>query len=123
MARVEGFQDWLRNVDRFQGNIEASVVKACDEIAAVLESYAKSHHKWGNPYSKGYVPTGLTDQTTRGTWEQVRRDLYRIVLSAGMEYNVVLELARNGKWSWLAPAVEANQQVIINILSDNLRMR
>jgi hypothetical protein len=97
--------DVIRNLEAWYGDIIRRAYQAMEEIAAILEGYAKSHHKWK-------PDTGATDTSTRGFIAEVTPSVITAVLKAGMEYDVFLELAREGKWSWLWPAIEANKDVI-----------
>ena len=81
------------------------VAVAMGEIAALLESYAKANHPWKDD-------TGATATSIRGFISEVTPITITATLSAGMEYDVFLELARDGKWAWLWPAIEANMDTI-----------
>lgn len=115
-----GFDEVYRNMDAWERQFRKKAEEAIDEIGHFLANYAKKNHQWGNPYSKGYIPTGATDLSTKGGLYESATDYVRGVLSAGMDYNVFLELAREGKWAWLWPAVEANQTTIMGILERHL---
>ena len=97
--------DVIRNLEAWYGDIIRRAHQAMEEITAILEDYAKSHHKWK-------PDTGATDVSTRGFIAEVTPAVITAVLTAGMEYDIFLELAREGKWSWLWPAIEANKDVI-----------
>lgn len=81
---------------------------AAEEIGGELVFYALYHHPWK-------VDTGFTNVTTKFTVIETN-DLIRIVLSAGMSYDVFLETFRSGKWAWLLPAIIANKAKITGIL-------
>lgn len=115
LGQLEGMASVLDHLDLYAEGMKANALIAAGEIAALLEGYAKSHHKWGNPYSKGYTPTGATDVSTKGTVID-GGEIIDIYLSAGMDYDVFLELARSGKWAWLWPALTANAGRIKAIL-------
>lgn len=88
----------------------AKARRAMEEIAAILEGYAKTHHDW--------IPrTGDTDVSTRGFINEVTPKMISVALTAGMDYDVFLELAHEGKWAWLWPAVEENLDLIKRKLS------
>lgn len=95
---------------RFQQQIEG----AAAEIAHTLEQYALNNHPWE-------IRSGETNETTRGRVVEFSAEVVRITLSAGMDYDVFLELARDGKWAWLWPAVMANVDTIKQILVKWLR--
>lgn len=123
-----------------QIRMNAAMAAAADEVAHLLENYAKEHHGT-TPREAGYIRrpgragkvwreggigwgdvTGATQTSITGSSEKLYNDVYRVVLSAGMSYDVFLELARNGKWAWLWPAVEANQDNIRAILARHLAL-
>jgi len=100
-----GDEEVQRNLDRWYSGAMAILRTTMDEIGAILEGYAKSHHLW--------TPrTGATDVSTRGRIGEATENFITVYLSAGMDYDVFLELAREGKWSWLYPAVVANSDLI-----------
>lgn len=109
---IEGLAVVLNHLEAYAEGLEARALAAAGEIAAVLESYAKGHHAWK-------PRTGATDASTKGT-VVAGGDIVDIYLSAGMNYDVFLELAREGKWAWLWPAIEANKARILRILVKHL---
>lgn len=117
---VGGFREVERALDNFEAEIHRRTVAAGDEIGHYLANYAKTNHLWGNPYSEGYTPTGHTDQSTQGGVYEQTREFVRVVLSAGMDYDVWLELAMSQRWSWLRPAVYASERQIMQILERHL---
>lgn len=110
---VKGLDILLGNLDKRERTWEQGIEDAADEIAHLLESYAKSNHLWK-------PKTGNTDTSTKGSVAELTNEYALIVLSAGMDYDVFLELARAGKWSWLWPAIEANPKRIMQILVKHL---
>lgn len=110
---VNGLEILLGNLDKMQRTWEDGIADAADEIAHLLAAYAKANHPWK-------PRTGNTDNSTTGTIATITKEYALIVLSAGMEYDVFLELARQGKWSWLWPAVEANEKRIMEIVARHL---
>ena len=102
---LRGQAEVERNLDRwYQGKL-ARVATAMQEIAAILEGYAKSNHEWRDR-------TGATTTGIRGFISEATPQMVSVVLAGSMDYNIFLELARDGKWSWLWPAVEANLDLI-----------
>ena len=87
--------------ERFAERIEG----AASEIAHALEQYALNHHPWE-------IDTGQTNETTKGRIIEFSREMVVIALSAGMDYDVFLELAHDGKWAWLWPTIMANIDMI-----------
>lgn len=100
-----GDDEVQKNIDRWYSGARKILATTMDEIGAILEGYAKTHHPW--------TPrTGHTDQSTRGGIGEATENYITTYITAGMDYDVFLELAREGKWSWLYPAVEANSELI-----------
>lgn len=112
---VGGFREVEANLEKLEADIHRRTVEAGDEIGHYLANYAKTHHPW--------TPrTGLTDVSTVGGVYKETREYVQVVLSAGMSYDVFLELAMEGRWSWLLPAVEASQAQIMSILERHLAL-
>ena len=105
-----GFDDVRRNMEEVLRNqMRKKAESAMDEVGHYLANYAKDNHLW--------TPrTGDTDRSTVGGLYESTAEYVRAVLSAGMTYDVFLELAREGRWAWLNPAVEANQSAINSII-------
>ena len=120
MADVQGADQVLANLDKWVKQQQNAAEVAMSEVMAALEGWAKVEHRWGNPYSKGYRPTGNLANSIRGEVAEVTPDHVRGVLSAGMEYAIFLELARDGKWAWLWPVIIRHEQDIIKILRNRL---
>ncbi|MEO7718163.1 MAG: hypothetical protein ABIY70_18325 [Capsulimonas sp.] len=118
----DGLSKVLANLDKVIDEMHQRAEIAAGEVAAALEGWAKTEHKWGNPYSKGYVPTGATDNTTIATVTEASKEIIRITLSAGMEYDVFLELARNGKWAWLWPVIERHKGDILAMIARRMQL-
>jgi hypothetical protein len=97
--------------DYLQGQVNA-LRFAAYEIGIMLEEYAKTHHNW-TPI------TFMTDNTTGSTIEETSDTIY-IWLSSGSDHAKYLELARQGKWAWLRPAILNNKDRIMEILRSHL---
>jgi hypothetical protein len=119
---VRGLEELLANIEAKKRHILQAKMDAAQEIAAYLETYAKANHRWGNPYSEGYTPTGMLEASIHGDVVDVSEELITICLHADMNYAAPLELASKfkGKYAWMRPAVENNQQTIIDILRRHL---
>lgn len=103
---LRGQEEVLRNLDHwYHDGILKQAATAMEEIAALLEGHAKSNHPWK-------PDTGATDVSTKGFIAEATPLVITAVLTAGMSYDVFLELARDGKWAWLWPAIEANMDEI-----------
>jgi hypothetical protein len=112
-AEVNGIDTVVGNLEIFAESLRQRAWEAADEIGFLLESYAKGDHPWK-------PETGATDASTRHDVVDAGGDIIEIYLSAGMDYDVFLELARGGKWAWLWPSVEANKDNIQKILVKRL---
>jgi hypothetical protein len=109
---LRGADEVQRNLQKwYKDGILAEAARAMEEIMAVLEGYAKTHHPWT-------PDTGATDVSTRGFIAAATPKIIIGILTAGMAYDVFLELAHDGKWSWLWPAIEANEDFIKKRLKD-----
>ena len=109
---VQGLEQAQRNLEVYARGLKNGAILAGHEIANLLEGYAKSHHLYQDR-------TGNTTNSTKGT-VVLADDIIRVVLSAGMDYDIFLERAHDGKWAWLWPAVVANKDNIRNILRKRL---
>ncbi len=118
-----GIQGVIDNLLKFEREQHERLRLACEEVAQLLERYAITHHIWT-------VRTGGTNVTTLGTWDELPGDLYQVVLSAGMDYDVWLEgkTVSGGdrdpkyqKFKWIWPAITANKTEIMNTFARHLR--
>jgi hypothetical protein len=118
----DGFDELFANIEAEKRRLAEAKRRAAEEIAAYLETYAKGHHRWGNPYSEGYTPTGMLEASIHGDVVEVTEQLITICLHADMPYAAPLELATmfHGKYTWMRPAVENNMQAILDILRRHL---
>jgi hypothetical protein len=119
---VEGFEELLANIEAQKQKLLQAKIAAADEIAAYLETYAKANHRWGNPYSEGYTPTGVLEASIHGDVVEASEELVEICLHADAYYAAPLELASmfHGKYAWMRKAVMDNRQVIVDILRRHL---
>jgi hypothetical protein len=113
-VEITGLDAVFRNLDKWGDGLLDRAWLACQIIAARLEAYAKTHHAWRRD-------SGFTDGSTQGTPERLSEYVFDTILSAGMDYDIFLELARQGKWAWLWPAMDACKGDIVTILKRELR--
>lgn len=106
---ITGIREVQRNLAALYAGQRAALAEAFKEIGALLLADALENHPWKDQ-------TGDTRASMKA--EIVKADVDEIVLSlsAGMDYDVFLELARDGKWAWLWPCMMRNQDRIIEIL-------
>ena len=126
-VQFDGIEQVLNALGQYEKDQRERAKLACVEIAQLLEAYAITHHRW--------VPrTWATNVTTHGTWTELADDLFEIVISANMWYDVYLETGAKQyetflglgsvvqtKWSWLWPAMLDNRQVILEVFARHLR--
>ena len=84
---ITGLSDVFAGLDGYLEQFKDGVLEAAEVIATALQEYAKTHHLW--------TPrTGDTTRSTRGRVAMQTREYVLISLTAGMDYDVMLELAR-----------------------------
>jgi hypothetical protein len=109
MGWVTGLSGVQKNIAALYAGERRAMIVAMREIASLLKTYAKANHEW-QPRT----------QNTQNSTEAgiVKADIDEVVVSlhAGMDYDVFLELARDGKWAWLWPAILACKPQILEIL-------
>ncbi|MCW3059709.1 MAG: hypothetical protein JWQ02_1530 [Capsulimonas sp.] len=110
---VEGADQVLANLDKWIKERQALAELAMNEVMAALEGWAKSEHTYTDR-------TANTTNSIRGEVTEASATIVRGVLSAGMEYDVFLELARNGKWAFLWPTIIRHEKDILNIIANRL---
>lgn len=103
----------IGNLNKFTSGVQEALHAAAEEIAELVETYAKTHHLW-KPI------TGQTDATTRGEIIEETGQHILIALYAETEWTKFLELARGGRFAWLWPAMDANRTVILEIVRTHL---
>ena len=96
---------------RIQQNAETAMA----EVMAALEGWAKSEHSYTDR-------TGNTTTSIKGEVAEVSALLVRGVLSAGMDYDVFLELARDGRWAFLWPVIERHRDDILAIIEARMKL-
>lgn len=110
---VGGFREVEKALDDLEKRMYQRAYDAMDEIGHHLANDAKTHHEW-------QPVTGATDVSTVGGVYEATQEFIRVVLSAGMDYDVFLETARQGRWAWLHPTVTRNQAYIVRRLGEAL---
>lgn len=111
------------------------------EVAAALEGWAKSEH--GAPGGLQNVSPSIsvggerrnpphdppfwdlstaTTSSIRGEAEEAAGAVISAYLSAGMDYDVELELMRGGKWAFLWPTLQNHKDDILKILEARLKL-
>ena len=103
----------LQKLSAWAVGTRRKAMNAAQEIAQLLEDYAREEHAWQDE-------TGDTRASTRGEVIEAAEEI-AVRLSAGMPYDKFLELAHDGKWAWLWPAMIANEDRIMEILKRHLQ--
>lgn len=103
----------MRNLAVAVQSMQEAMHDAAVEIAQILQTYAKSHHLW-------QPVTGQTDATTTAQIVEETERHILIALSAETPWAQFLELARQGRFAWLWPAVEANRNLVMEIFRRHL---
>lgn len=111
---VSGVEACIDGLEAAVEGMQRQAESAAKAIAELLQEYARANHPWQNR-------SGKTEETTLGIVAEVSEELVLISLSAGMDYDVFLETARQGRWSWLWPAIDANREEIMRILRRHLQ--
>jgi hypothetical protein len=102
----------LRNLNAFVIEMTDAGREAAEEIGELLVGYAKTHHLW-------QPQTGQTELTTQAVIEEVN-GMIEVALTTETDYSTFLELARNGRFAWLWPAMDANKGAIVEIMRRRL---
>jgi hypothetical protein len=110
LAYVTGLRQVERNLAALYAGERKAIETAMREIASLLAAYAKNNHPW-------QAQTGNTDNSTRADIVKAGVDEIVVALTAGMSYDIYLELAHSGQWAWLWPAMTANRDKILEILA------
>ena len=113
MANVQGLREMEQKLEAYAAGLKSGAVLAADEIALLLEGYAKSHHPWT-------ARSGNTTDSVKGTVAEASDEIVRVVLSAGMDYDLFLEVCHDGRWAWLWPAIVECKDTIRTILKKRL---
>lgn len=116
---LEGMTVVLDHLDAYVEGLGTSAQAAAREIGQLLANYAKANHPWQDRTSN--TNNSIMGTDSGGAQEYAPGDgVIDIYLSAGMDYDIFLELAHEGKWAWLWPAIEANQGGMRQILVRHL---
>lgn len=125
-VQFDGIEQVVSALEQYVKDQRERAKLACAEVAHLLENYAIREHPWT-------VRTGWTTHTTHGVWQAITEDIYEIVISAGMTYDIFLEHeaaqyqkligiggVKQTEWSWLWPALMANRDEIMRIFQKHL---
>jgi hypothetical protein len=131
---VTGGDVVIRNLEAYTAELQKRANDAMEAVMSQLEAWAKSEHGapggpvgahrtliGGIPHNEPHEPpfwdeTGNTTNSIRSEVIEATQEVVRGLLTAGMEYDVYLELARNGKWGFLWKTVERHKDDIYKII-------
>lgn len=111
---MPGEADVLRNLAAAKRLMEAGMDKGLSKAAEMIAEHAKTHHKYTRR-------SGDTEESTVGGMHQRTADKLIAVVSAGMDYDVFLEKARNGTWAFIWPAVMDKKDDVLRIIADEAK--
>jgi hypothetical protein len=98
-----------RNLAAYVVSLRAALAAAMEEIRALLKAEAHDVHDWQNR-------TGDTEASIDAVITEATEAIIQLTVFAAMPYDVFVELAHGGRWSWLWPAITRNQDRILAIL-------
>lgn len=107
---------WLPALEDYLNIIRQQVDRLVHHYAAEIEAWMKEKAPWfpfdgwdgGRvvPLPPGYSTTGNARQTLSAEVERMALDMWSILLAGGVDYFVWLELANQGRYAILGPAIE-----------------
>jgi len=133
MPSVAWNRSILTELRRSNVRLQRDLTRGCQVIAELLQRYAEEHHgnvfnpaktvypepgqKFERPEGIGWLDvTGRTQAGTHAYVDTHDRDHITVILTAETDYAKFIELAQDGKWAWLWPAIHENRKVIRNLL-------
>lgn len=111
MAKWEGEQDVLRNMEAFGRRVEAAVLAIAEYFAPIIESKAKENASWIDR-------TGNARAALHTVVIEMARGVVALYLYGGMDYNVWLELRWAGRYAIILPTMEAHYAPISKMLRE-----
>lgn len=95
--------------------IQQNAETAMAEVMAALEGWAKSEHSYNDR-------TSNTTNSIKGEVAEATALIVRGVLSAGMDYDIWLELCHDGRWAFLWPTIEKHKDDILAIIEARMKL-
>ncbi len=106
MAIVQGWE-WIRNIQAWANQFTQDVIDALEQaLSQIVDKYAPQIESWMKANAKWTDRTANARQALRGDTEKIVRQSYNIVLTHGVEYGKWLELANQGRYSIIQPALD-----------------
>lgn len=98
-----------RNMQRSPGRIDAALTTIINRHAVMGEAWMKSHARWTDR-------TGNARQGLHGVAEREKHNYYMVVLAHAVSYGIWLEVAHNGRYEIINPAMRhTGDQVMISV--------
>lgn len=113
MARAEGLTATILKLDGEIAVLLERCVVAMEQVCEALQGWAKAEHSYTDR-------TSNNTNSIRAFVAEATPALVRGILTAGMEYSVFLELARDGRWAFLLPVIERHEADILHIIETAL---
>lgn len=89
----------------------AGMTHGMQQAMELIAYYARTEHLYTRR-------TGLTEQTTEGGLYEATAQKVVGVVSAGMQYDRFLELARSGQWAFLWPALMQHEGEVLHLIAE-----
>lgn len=109
---MSGFRIDMRDLERGiealspKGPVmSAALLMFCETAAKDFEAYAKEHRPWTDR-------TSQARQRLRGYVEKTEKG-YRIIVAHGVDYGIMLELAREKKYAILEPTIRLKSSEVL----------
>ena len=112
---TSGVETVQLRLDEIVKRLQENANMAMEEVMAALAGWAKTEHSYTDR-------TGNTTNSIQGEIAEASALIVRGVLSAGMDYDVFLELARDGKWAFLWPVIERHKDDILAIIEARMKL-
>ena len=115
MPNVTGTQTVQLRLAEVVKQLQENANLAMGEVVAALEGWAKSEHSYTDR-------TSNTTNSIQGEIAEASALIVRGVLSAGMDYDIFLELCHDGRWAFLWPTIERHRDDILAMIAARMKL-
>lgn len=113
---------WDKSIDVWAETLAQSMVDAVEGILSdLVDKYAPQIESWMKANAPWTDRTANARQALRADTEKLMRQSYEIVLGHGVEYGKWLELANQGRYAIIAPAIDHWTPIILAELRSLLK--
>lgn len=105
----QGSRQMLERIDEYGRRVHQAIRAVADYFAPVIETYAKENAIWTDR-------TANARQNLHGWVEELSKTVVSIWLSHGVEYGLWLEVAHQGRYQIIWPALQAHLEPIRQML-------